>query len=64
MTPAPLLAWLGGTLTDQVKDVRLSSRLTTSPACLVGEEHDMSPNLRRMYRAPARSSRRPGGSSS
>jgi len=33
-----------------VKEVRLSSRLTTSPACLVGGEHDMSPQLERLLR--------------
>jgi molecular chaperone HtpG len=47
----PLLAWLGGKLQEQVKEVRLSSRLTTSPACLVGDTHDMTPTLEKMYRA-------------
>lgn len=37
-------------LDDHVKEVRLSSRLTTSPACLVGGEHDMSPQLERLLR--------------
>ena len=31
--------------------MRLSSRLTTSPACIVGDEHDMTPTLEKMYRA-------------
>ncbi|MFY1636357.1 molecular chaperone HtpG [Solwaraspora sp. WMMB335] len=48
---APLLAWLGKTLDEQVKNVRLSTRLTTSPACLVGDAGDMTPALERMYRA-------------
>jgi molecular chaperone HtpG len=48
---APLLTWLGSKLEDQVKEVRLSSRLTTSAACLVGDAHDMTPTLERMYRA-------------
>jgi molecular chaperone HtpG len=48
---AGLLSWLGEVLGDQVKQVRLSSRLTTSPACLVGDEHDLSPTLEKMYRA-------------
>jgi molecular chaperone HtpG len=48
---AALLTWLGTTLQDEVKDVRLSSRLTTSPACLVGDEHDITPTLEKMYRA-------------
>ena len=31
--------------------MRLSSRLTTSPACIVGDAHDMTPTLEKMYRA-------------
>ena len=48
---APLLEWLTGRLADEVKEVRLSSRLTTSPACLVGDAHDMTPTLEKLYRA-------------
>ncbi|WP_326551753.1 molecular chaperone HtpG [Micromonospora sp. NBC_01813] len=48
---APLLGWLGETLDAHVKEVRLSTRLTTSPACLVGDAGDMTPALERMYRA-------------
>ncbi|WP_084036904.1 molecular chaperone HtpG [Haloechinothrix halophila] len=48
---ADLLSWLNSTLSEQVKEVRLSSRLTTSPACLVGEEYDITPTLEKMYRA-------------
>src|SRR6185312_11592779 len=33
---AALVEWLGTTLADSVREVRLSSRLTTSPACVVG----------------------------
>jgi len=33
---------------DEVKEVRLSTRLTSSPACLVGDEHDMTPRMQRM----------------
>ncbi|OLT47561.1 molecular chaperone HtpG [Saccharomonospora sp. CUA-673] len=47
---AGLLEWLRTTLSDHVKDVRLSSRLTTSPACLVGDEGDLSPELLRIYK--------------
>ncbi|MEU4715910.1 molecular chaperone HtpG, partial [Micromonospora purpureochromogenes] len=46
-----LLAFLGGALADSVKEVRLSSRLTTSPACIVGDAHDITPTLEKMYRA-------------
>jgi molecular chaperone HtpG len=42
---------MGGTLADDVKEVRLSARLTTSPACIVSGEHDATPTLERMYRA-------------
>jgi molecular chaperone HtpG len=48
---APLLARLAEELRDEVKDVRLSRRLTTSPACLVADTGDVTPALERMYRA-------------
>jgi len=48
---ASLLGWMAATLEDTVKEVRLSARLTTSPACIVGEEHDITPTLEKMYRA-------------
>lgn len=48
---APLLKWLGEKLEADVKDVRLSTRLTTSAACIVGDEHDITPTLEKMYRA-------------
>lgn len=48
---APLLQWLQETLKDDVSEVRLSSRLTTSPACIVGGEHDLTPTLEKIYRA-------------
>lgn len=50
-TFADLLSWLTETLDEHVKQVRLSSRLTTSPACLVGDTFSMSPTLEKMYRA-------------
>jgi len=45
-----LLDRLRATLQDHVKDVRLSSRLTESPACLVGEAGDLSPHLRELFK--------------
>ncbi|WP_454194449.1 molecular chaperone HtpG [Nocardia sp. Marseille-Q1738] len=48
---ADVLAWLGKTLEENVKEVRLTNRLTTSPACLVGDVFDFTPMLERMYRA-------------
>ncbi|MHA6784280.1 molecular chaperone HtpG [Pseudonocardia saturnea] len=46
-----LLTWLGTALEDEVKEVRLSHRLTTSAACLVGDPGDLTPTLEKMYRA-------------
>jgi len=48
---ADLLAWLKETLSDHVKEVRLSNRLTESPACLITDAFGMTPALARMYRA-------------
>jgi molecular chaperone HtpG len=48
---AELLAWMGTTLAEDVKEVRLSHRLTDSAACLVGEPGDLTPTLEKMYRA-------------
>jgi molecular chaperone HtpG len=48
---ADLLAWLKETLSDQVKEVRLSTRLTESPACLITDTFGITPALARMYRA-------------
>jgi molecular chaperone HtpG len=45
-----LLLALRSKLQDDVKDVRLSSRLTSSVACLVGDEHDLSPHIAEMLR--------------
>ena len=45
-----LLLVLRAKLQDQVKDVRLSSRLTSSPACLVGEAGDLSPRIAELLR--------------
>ena len=48
---ADLMTWMTTTLAENVKEVRLSSRLTTSPACIVGDSHDITPTLEKMYRA-------------
>jgi molecular chaperone HtpG len=48
---ADLLTWLKETLSDHVKEVRLSTRLTESPACLITDIFGMTPALARMYRA-------------
>ena len=41
-------------LHEQVKEVRASTRLTSSPACLVADEHDLDPNLQRLLEANGR----------
>ncbi len=42
---------LKNVLSDKVKDVRVTSRLTTSPACLVVGEYDIDPNLQRLLKS-------------
>jgi len=44
----PLLEALQKKLDTWVKQVRLTSRLTNSPVCLVGAEHDYSPQLEKL----------------
>lgn len=46
-----LVAKMKEVLTDKAKDVRVTFRLTDSPACLVADEHEMSGNLMRMLKA-------------
>ena len=47
----PLLDFIRATLSDDVKEVRLSSRLTDSACCLVADEAAMNPGMRRMMQA-------------
>ena len=42
---------IGKSLGDRVKEVRVTLRLTSSPACLVADQHGMSGNLERMLKA-------------
>jgi molecular chaperone HtpG len=46
----PVLERLKETLKDRIKDVRVTTRLVDSPACLVVEEGDMSAHLARMLK--------------
>ncbi|MDT8364617.1 MAG: molecular chaperone HtpG [Nitrosomonas sp.] len=46
-----LAAKMKDVLADQVKDVRITFRLTESPACLVADTHDMSGNLERLLKS-------------
>ncbi|MSQ00013.1 MAG: molecular chaperone HtpG [Methylotenera sp.] len=50
-----LVEKIKATLVDQVKDVRVTHRLTDSPACLVSDAHDLSGNLARMLKAAGQS---------
>ena len=49
-----LLLALRAALQDDVKDVRLSERLTSSPACLVGEPGDLSAHIEELLRRSGR----------
>ncbi|MFG3719311.1 molecular chaperone HtpG [Streptomyces massasporeus] len=48
---AGLLGWMRDQLDEDIKEVRLSTRLTVSPACVVSDAHDLTPALENMYRA-------------
>ena len=48
---ADLLTWMTERLGENVKEVRLSSRLTVSAACIVSDTHDVTPALENIYRA-------------
>lgn len=47
----PLVERLKGCLTDRVKEVRITHRLTESPACLVSDEFDIGGNLARILKS-------------
>jgi molecular chaperone HtpG len=47
----PLLSRMEGVLGDRAASVRITHRLTDSPACLVSETHGMSLNLERLLKA-------------
>jgi molecular chaperone HtpG len=46
-----LLEHLKKVLDEKVKEVRITTRLTSSPACLVVDEYDIDPNLQRLLKA-------------
>jgi molecular chaperone HtpG len=48
---AGLLGWMREQLDEDIKEVRLSARLTVSAACVVSDSHDLTPALENMYRA-------------
>ncbi|HEX5539058.1 MAG TPA: molecular chaperone HtpG, partial [Methylophilaceae bacterium] len=47
----PLVEKIQAALGDTVKEVRVTHRLTDSPACLVSGENDISGNLERLLKA-------------
>jgi molecular chaperone HtpG len=51
---AALVDRLKAALKDRASDVRVTHRLTDSPACLVADEHAMSTHLERMLKAAGR----------
>jgi len=50
-----LLERMKKVLGEKVKDVRTTTRLTTSPACLVVDEYGLDPSLKRMLQAAGQS---------
>ena len=46
-----LVAGIRKSLGERVKEVRVTHRLTESPACLVADEHDIGANLARLLKA-------------
>ena len=46
-----LVARLKTALTEQVQDVRVTHRLTDSPACLVAGEHDLGAHFERLLKS-------------
>ena len=46
-----LVERIKATLNDKVKDVRTTTRLITSPACLVVDEYGIDPNLKRLLKS-------------
>ena len=50
-THKPLLERCEGILADKVKNVRMTNRLTESPACIVADEHDMTRQMERLLKS-------------
>jgi molecular chaperone HtpG len=54
-----LLECLQGALAEEIKEVRLSNRLTASAACLVADEHDMGPRMQQMLEQMGQKAEKP-----
>jgi len=52
---ADLMKKIQGLLNEQVKEVRLSHRLTDSPACLVRDQNALGPQMERLLKAAGQS---------
>ena len=50
-THAALLSAFRDGLGERIKDVRITHRLTSSPACLVADEHEMGAHLERILKS-------------
>lgn len=50
-TLEPMLKQIKSILEERVKEVRLTNRLTDSPACVVADEHDMGLEMQRILQA-------------
>ncbi|GAA3529050.1 molecular chaperone HtpG [Zobellella aerophila] len=50
-TLAPVLERVKSALADEVKEVRLTHRLTSTPSCVVAGEHDMSTQMLKLMQA-------------
>jgi molecular chaperone HtpG len=48
---ATFISWLQSKLAEKIKEVKVSTRLVDSPACLVADPGDMSANMERLMRA-------------
>ena len=48
---AAMLGWMGTNLDKKVKEVRVSNRLTNSPACIISDEHDPNPAMEKILRS-------------
>ncbi|MEM0950997.1 MAG: molecular chaperone HtpG [Cyanobacteria bacterium P01_H01_bin.74] len=50
-THKSLLEFIKNNLSEHIKDVRLSNRLTNSPSCLVGNDGDLTPQMQQIMKA-------------
>jgi len=48
---ASMLEQISKVLGEKIKEVRITSRLTTSPACIVADEYDLNMNMKRILQS-------------